>query len=272
MSFDDEESRSEKIFRAFERKRYDEGLELALEPLRPDEPRGPTGFNPLACAVWTGAPLSVIMRLLVIDPNAAKHIDNQGSTVLQLAIYKNHPVETVLAILHAYPDAAGIKDNTGLLPVFLAVYGYADMKVYHALHTAFPGDVEARDINGNTLLHHATLMGATITANVLAANPDAVRVKNNDDYLPLQIFCKDSVGDSAVFHMLYNAYPEAVFHEHERTKDTAVHLAMQNPEMTRDIIGVLIAANPSAAKKKYKGLRHAPVDLARDHFGIVGVV
>ena len=272
MSFDEEESRSEKIYRAFESKRYEEGLELALKPLCPGEPRGPTGFNPLASAVWTGAPLSVIMRLLAIDPNAAKHIDNQGSTVLQLAIYKNHPVETVLAILHAHPAAAAIKDSTGLLPVFLAVYAYTDMKVYHALHTAFPGDVDERDNNGNTLLHHAVLMGSAITANVLAANPDAARVKNNDDYLPLHIFCKDSVGDSAVFHMLYNAYPEAVFHEHERTKETAVHMATHNPEMTWDIISALIAANPSAAKKKYKGRHHAPVDFARSYFGFVGVI
>jgi ankyrin repeat protein len=212
------------------------------------------------------------MRLLVIDPDAAKHIDNQGSTVLQLALYKRHPTATILAILQAYPGAAGIKDNTGLLPVFLAIYEYADMKVYHALHTAFPGDVDTRDINGNTLLHHATLVGSVITANVLAANPDAARVKNNDDYLPLQTFCKDAVGDSAIFHMLYNAYPEAIFHEHERTKETAVHMAMHNPEMSRDIICILIAANPSAAKKKYKGLRHAPVDLARDHFGITNVI
>lgn len=272
MSFDDEESRMDKIFDAFKRADYDAGLALALEPADPKKPEaGPVGFNPLACAVWTGAPLSVIMRLLVIDPDAAKHIDNQGSTVLQLALYNCRAAETVLAILHAYPAAAAIKDNTGLLPIFIAIYGYADLTVYHALYTAFPGCIEARDTNGNTLLHHATLLGPAITANVLAANPDAARVKNNDDYLPLQIFCKDAVGDNAVFQMLYNAFPEAIFHEHERTRETAVHLAIRNHEMPRDIIAALIAANPSAAKKKYKGLRHAPIDLARDHFGITNV-
>jgi ankyrin repeat protein len=267
MSYDDGESQMDKIFDAFKRADYDAGLALSLALEGPAS----AGFNPLACAVWTGAPLSVIMRLLVIDPNAAKHIDNQGSTVLQLALYKRHPVATVLAILQAYPAAAAIKDNTGLLPVFIAIYEYADIAVFHALHTAFPGDVEVRDIKGNTLLHHAVLLGSVITANVLAANPDAVRVKNSDDYLPLQIFCRYASADYAIFHMLYNAYPEAVFQEHEQNKETAVHLALHNPEMTKDIVGVLIAANPSAAKKKYKGLRHAPVDLARDYFGIVNV-
>ena len=270
MSFDDGESRIEQIFRAFERADYDAGLALASESGASDE-RWYNGWDPLACAVWTGAPLSVIMCLLVIRPEAANNLDSQGRTTLHLALYKCRPAETVLAILHAHPAAAVVKDNAGLLPVFLAVYGYKELTVYHALHTAFPGDVDTRDNYGNTLLHHASLMGSAITANVLAANPDAARVKNNDDHFPLHIFCKDAVGDSAVFHMLYNAYPEAIFHEHERTRETAVHLALHNCEMTEDIIGALIAANPSAAKKKYKGLRHAPVDLARDHFGITNV-
>jgi ankyrin repeat protein len=269
MSFDEEDTRIEKIFRAFERADYDAGLALAAEPGGSEE-LWYTGWNALACAVWTNAPHHVIMSLL--NPKAANIQDSQGRTVLHLALYKCQPAATVLAILHAHPAAAAVKDSTGLLPIFLAVYGYTDISVYHALHTAFPGDVEARDHKGNTLLHHAALMGSAITANVLAANPDAARVKNNDDYLPLQIFCKDAVGDSAVFHMLYNAYPEAVFYEHERTRETAVHMAMQNLEMTWDINSALMAANPSAAKKKYKGLRHAPVDFARAHFGFVGVI
>ena len=269
---DDEVSPIEKVFRTFQAGDYEEGLSLA------EKVGGEcwyNGWNALACALATGAELPVIMRLLVINPDAAKKRDSQGRTALHMAIYNGHPAATILAVLNANPGAAAVKDNNGYLPIFIWVHCYADMNVYYALHTAYPGAASAQDTHGSTLLHHASLMGPKITEAVLIDNPEAAMVKNNAGYLPLHTFCKDAngcfPGAYDVFQLLYNAYPEAVFHEIEDTKESAIHLATRNHLLAADIIAPLIAANPSAAKKKYKGLREAPIDTARAHLGIVGV-
>lgn len=77
---------------------------------------------PIHYACLNGITKPALKAVLDAYPDAARQVDDEGSTPLHYLLhYDNGPKDVVELLLDAYPEAVGIQDNYGCTPIFHAV-------------------------------------------------------------------------------------------------------------------------------------------------------
>ena len=122
---------------------------------------------------------------------------------LNRACEYSESLETVAALLAAHPGGVRVKDGRGSLPLHLACANHsaAGASIVEAVLEAYPDAVHESELRGMLPLHVACQESGAVgvVCALLAAYPDAARVKDDHGGVPCQLNAELNAPDQSDF-------------------------------------------------------------------------
>jgi ankyrin repeat protein len=238
------------------------------------------GNPPLHCLFGPDAGLNHV-RLFVErgGPRRAHqaNVPHGGDLVLHAAVRHKCPLPVVRYLAHLRPGSVRARDAAGRCPLFHhfdVVDGeleYGSDNVLRYLLAQWPDWVHERDANGNTVLHHAVIMGmARLEAVQLLLRlwPGALRVTNHQGSIPLRCALDREEPIPEILECLVESWPDSV-REIDSQGRRPIHVALDRDDPSYEAVGVLLQHDPGVGRQTQRP-RPAPAPHCRRAGPFVG--
>lgn len=215
------------------------------------------GATPLHTAIRKGSP-ALIENLLNVEDIDISVRDNNGNTPLYLAVLEEK--QRAIEILVAKGANATTKNNYGHTAVYLAITKKSP-QIIEAVLAAKDINVEAKDIDDQTLLHQSTRRGGMVAKFIietLVAKGADVNATNIDGETPLHLAAMG--GQTSVLALETLIAKGAHVNVMDKKGDTPLHIAIEG-----EVVGIIKTLLNHGAKRDIENKnKKTPLDLAQE--------
>jgi ankyrin repeat protein len=180
------------------------------------------------------------------------NIPHGGIFTLHAAVRHKCPLPIVQYLAHLRPGSVRTRDAAGRCPLFHhfdAIDGeleYGHDEVLQYLLAQWPDWVRERDANGNTVLHHAVIMGmASLEAVQLLLRlwPGSIHARNHQGSLPLRCALDREEPIPEILECLVESWPDSV-REIDNQGRRLIHVALDRDDPSYEAVAFLLQQDP----------------------------
>jgi ankyrin repeat protein len=191
---------------------------------------------------------------LILNKHREKMIPIIDTSIIHLAISKKLSIEVIKLLYEQFLQ----NEVNNINNLHCAITSHSSIDVVEYVINKNPESVAIPDSNGNLPLHYS-INNIEIMRVLLSIYPDAAKIKNNYEFLPIHLALDYNVSSNIII-MLIEAYPDCI-KEKGRFGNTPLHYAAENRKFSH-LIKIILDAYPEGKNIK-NDQDELPVDVAK---------